>query len=78
MKCLPLIVAAALALTGCKSLGVFGFNDNDNPNVTYAEDAESNLAKGNEALDSKNHAEAQKYFDYVKSKYPYLEAAKVA
>lgn len=78
MKRWLIFIAAALALTGCKSLGVFGFNDNDNPSVTYGEDAESNLAKGNEALESKNHAEAQKYFDYVKSKYPYLEAAKTA
>ncbi len=75
---LPFILVAAVALPGCKSLGVFGFSDNENPVVTYAEDAESNLAKGNEALESKNHAEAQKYFDYVKSKYPYLEAAKAA
>lgn len=63
-------------LCGCKSLGVF--SQDENPVVTYGEDAETNIAKGNEAIDSKNYAEAQKYFDYVKSKYPYLEAAKVA
>lgn len=70
-------LTAALSLTGCATLTSL-FSSNDNPNVTYGEDAETNIAKGNEALDSKNYAEAQKYFDYVKSKYPYLEAAKTA
>ncbi len=69
-------VIALLSLCGCKSFGVF--SSDENPNVTYGDDAESNIAKGNEALESKNYAEAQKYFDYVKSKYPYLEASKVA
>ncbi len=69
--------AAVLTLSGCASLTKF-FSSDDNPNVTYADDAEANIVKGNEALESKNFAEAQKYFDYVKSKYPYLEAAKVA
>jgi outer membrane protein assembly factor BamD len=68
---------ALVSLCGCETLTGL-FSSNDNPNVTYGEDAETNIAKGNEALDSKNYAEAQKYFDYVKSKYPYLEAAKVA
>ncbi len=65
-----------LSLCGCKSLGVF--SSDENPTVTYGDDAETNIAKGNNALAGKNYAEAQKYFDYVKSKYPYLEAAKVA
>ncbi|MBS1150319.1 MAG: competence lipoprotein ComL [Myxococcaceae bacterium] len=69
---------AALSLCGCQTLKGIFTSTADNPNVTYGEDAESNIAKGNDALDSKNYAEAQKYFDYVKSKYPYLEAAKVA
>lgn len=69
-------LVVALSLCGCKSFGVF--SSDENPNVTYGGDAESNIAMGNEALESKNYAEAQKYFDYVKSKYPYLEAAKVA
>jgi outer membrane protein assembly factor BamD len=67
---------AVLVLGGCKSFGVFA--SDDNPNVSYADDAESNLKKGDEALESKNYIEAQKYYDYVKSKYPYLEVAKTA
>ena len=70
-------LVVALSLCGCKTLGSL-FASSDNPNVTYGEDADTNIAKGNDALDSKNYAEAQKYFDYVKSKYPYLEAAKTA
>ena len=70
------ILCFALGLTGCKSFGVF--SSDDNPAVTYGDDAESNIKKGDEALDSKNYIEAQKYFDYVKSKYPYIEAAKTA
>lgn len=71
-----LAAVAALGLTGCKSLGVF--SSDENPTVSYGDDAESNIRKGDDALDSKNYVEAQKYFDYVKSKYPYLEAAKTA
>src|SRR5205814_2390586 len=33
---------------------------------------------GDELLESKNYLEAQKYYDYVKSKFPYLEAATTA
>lgn len=69
-------LAAALGLTGCKSFGAFA--SDDNPSVTYGDDAESNIKKGDEALESKNYVEAQKYFDYVKSKYPYLDSAKTA
>lgn len=72
-----LCLAAAVSLCGCKTLSGL-FSSDENPNVSYGEDAESNLSKGNDAIDSKNFAEAQKYFDYVKSKYPYLEAAKLA
>lgn len=44
----------------------------------YASSAEENLKKGNEALESKNYVEAEKYFEHVRSKYPYLEAAREA
>jgi outer membrane protein assembly factor BamD len=71
-----LCLTAALGLAGCKSLNIF--SSDDNPTVTYGDDAESNIKKGDEALDGKNYVEAQKYFDYVKSKYPYLESAKTA
>lgn len=65
---------AVLALAGCKTLA--SLNDAGEP--TYSSDAESNLKSGSEALESKNFIEAEKYFEYVRSKYPYLEAAKEA
>ncbi len=65
-----------LALQGCKTLNLFG--GDEGANVTYAQDADTNLKKGDEALAAKSYVEAQHYFDFVKSKYPYLEAAKTA
>lgn len=72
MKRLLLIAA----LCSCKGFGTFLGGEVGEP--TYANDADSNLAKGDEALESKNYLEAQKYFDFVKSKFPYLEAATTA
>lgn len=65
-----------LLLCACKGFGTFLGGDVSEPN--YADDAETNLKRGDEALDSKNYVEAQKYYDYVKSKFPYLEAATTA
>jgi outer membrane protein assembly factor BamD len=69
------LALAALSLPGCKTLQNVG---GDPGEPTYGSDAESNLKSGNEALEGKNFIEAEKYFEYVKSKYPYLEAAKEA
>jgi outer membrane protein assembly factor BamD len=66
------VVMLGLATPGCKTLE----GDAGQPN--YTSDAESNLAKGNEALASKNYIEAEKFFEYVRSKYPFLEASKEA
>jgi outer membrane protein assembly factor BamD len=65
-----------LLLCACKGFGTFLGGDVSEP--SYADEAEVNLKRGDDALDSKNYIEAQKYFDYVKSKYPYLEAATTA
>jgi outer membrane protein assembly factor BamD len=46
--------------------------------VQYAADAEQNMVKGNEAMDNKNFNEAAAYFDFVKTKYPYLALAPIA
>ena len=74
MKPLFAVAAAlALALAGCKSLQNENAGEPD-----YASDADTNLQRGAEALESKNYLEAERYFEYVKSKYPFLEAAKTA
>jgi outer membrane protein assembly factor BamD len=62
--------AASCATTGGAETGEDG--------IVYGADADSNLKKGDEALESKNFPEAQHYFEFVKTKYPFLEAAKIA
>lgn len=74
MRRLVLALAAA-ALASCATTGGAEAGDDG---IVYGADAESNLKKGDEALEGKNYPEAQHYFEYVKTKYPYLEAAKVA
>ncbi len=71
------LVAACLlsAALSCASIGTFAAGEGE---VQYASDADENLAKGNEAMESKNYPEAQSYFEFVRTKYPYLDAAKVA
>lgn len=74
MMAAPLKTAALLAtalLLACATTGGEGAPD-------YAKEADENVARGNKAFESKNYAEAQQYFEYVRAKYPYLEAAKVA
>ncbi len=73
-----LAAATLLLLTACKGFGIGTFLGGDAAEPNYADDAEENLKRGDDSLDSKNYVEAQKYFDYVKSKYPYLEAATTA
>lgn len=72
-----LVLCCALAAAGCKSLGVLG-SSSEEPDVTYADDAEANMRLGDEAMEAENFAEAARYYEYVKTKYPFLEAAKTA
>jgi outer membrane protein assembly factor BamD len=73
------LAAVLVALPGCKALGFLGFGGSeDSVVVQYAADAETNLKLGNEHLDSKAYPEAAKYFEYVRTKFPYLEASKEA
>lgn len=71
MKLLLWLSFAVLA--GCAS-----FQTGADVTPNYGADAESNITKGNEALAGKNFLEAEKYFEYVRGKYPYLDAAKEA
>lgn len=73
----PLFAALALAsvavsASACKTLSA------DPTQPDYASDAETNMKEGNEALESKNFLEAERYFEHVRGKYPFLEAAKEA
>lgn len=64
---------ALTALVGCK-----GFGGEEVGAPDYATDAEMNLRLGDEARAAKNHADAEKYYEHVRSKFPFLEAAKEA
>lgn len=70
-----LSLLALVLLTSCAALKALNSGEGE---VVYGADAESNLAKGDEALESKNFPEASRYFEYVKTKYPYIEASKTA
>jgi outer membrane protein assembly factor BamD len=69
---LPLVV---LSLSACASFGTFAGQEGE---VQFASDADENMRKGDEAMNAKNYAEAASYFEFVKTKYPYLETAKLA
>lgn len=66
-----LVSAAALALSCATTQGEPGEPE-------YASGAEQNLKLGDEALASKNYLEAEKYFEHVKTKYPFQEASREA
>jgi len=68
---LPLALLSLSLLAACASLS----SSANGGEVEYGADADSNLKKGNEALESKNYPDAERYFEYVKTKYPFLEAA---
>jgi outer membrane protein assembly factor BamD len=67
------LLAVLLLVAGCKTASQEGAGEPD-----YASDADTNLQRGTEALGGKNYLEAERYFEYVKTKYPFLEAAKEA
>lgn len=71
----PLLVSLLLAGSGCASVSTF-FSGNDDP--LYSTEADENLKKGIEALESKNYLEAGKYFEYTRTRFPFLEASKEA
>ncbi|WP_224243386.1 outer membrane protein assembly factor BamD [Hyalangium gracile] len=66
------LTALLLLSTGCASL------ERNAGDPDYASKAEENLALGNEALENRDFYKAEKYFEFVKTKFPYLEASKEA
>ncbi len=70
------VILLASSLSACASFGTFVGQDSSD--VQFAADAEENMRRGDEAMKAKNFAEASSYFEFVKTKYPYLELAKEA
>lgn len=73
MRYALLSLLCLLSLTGCKTL--FGSEGGE---VTYSSDAKVNLNRGNDALRTHDYASAEKYFEYVRTKFPYSDFAKEA
>lgn len=69
------VVASGLLL-GCATLGDFAATGE--VAVVYGADADENLALADKAMAAKNFDEAARYYEHVKTKYPFLEAAKTA
>jgi outer membrane protein assembly factor BamD len=74
-----LAAVTVVFLSSCASFGQWapGFGSGE-ADLVFAADAEGNLARGDAAMESKNHAEAARYYEYVKTKFPYLDVAKEA
>lgn len=66
----------ALSLSACASIGTFAGQEGGE--VEFAADAETNMRKGDDAMNAKNYAEAASFFEFVKTKYVYLDLAKTA
>ncbi len=64
-------VTLLVLLTACATTGVPG-----EPN--YAQDAQANMDRGLAAFESKNYEEAQRYFEHVRNRYPFLDIAREA
>ncbi|MBN8231335.1 outer membrane protein assembly factor BamD [Corallococcus macrosporus] len=67
------LVLTALLMTSCAALSAGPAGEPD-----YATQAAENLALGEAALEDKDFLKAEKYFDHVRTKFPYLEAAREA
>lgn len=71
-RLLPLF--GLLSTPGC---GLFS-NNGDFGEPDYATEASTNLKRGDEALDSSQYQLAEKYYEHVKTKFPFLEASRQA
>lgn len=67
------LTAFLLLSSGCASLSSGQAGEPD-----YAATAEENLRLGEQALENKDLLKAQKYFEYVRAKFPYQDAAREA
>lgn len=66
------LTALLLLSTGCASL------QRSAGEPDYASKAEENIRLGDEAMENRDFQRAEKYYEFVKTKFPYLEASKEA
>ena len=65
--------AVLCSVPGCAALSTGQVGEPD-----YASVAESNLRLGDESLERKDFLQAEKYYEHVRTKFPYLEVANEA
>ncbi|QRN94830.1 outer membrane protein assembly factor BamD [Archangium violaceum] len=68
--CLTALLSSA---AGCAALSTGQAGDPE-----FASEADANLRLGDEALERKDYLQAEKYFEHVRTKYPYLDVANEA
>lgn len=71
----PALLTAALCASLSLGCAVFSSADGE---PDYAKEAQENMARGNEAFEGKNYIEAQKYFEFVRQRFPFMEIAREA
>jgi outer membrane protein assembly factor BamD len=72
-------LSALLGLVpGCKVLSSLTAGPTSTADPNYSADAESNLKLGDEAVERKDFLQAEKYYEHVRTKYPYLDVANEA
>jgi len=75
---LQLVVVAAAALWAAAGLTGCATSDEATKAVTYSLTAKQNYEKGLAELKDENYPEAQKYFQFVRSKFPFSKYAALA
>ncbi len=68
----PRLVCLAALAVACGTVTTGG------PTPVYASDAAINMKRGNDALADKQYALSERYFEYVKTKYPFVDASREA
>ena len=78
MRLLRAVCLSALlgAVPGCAALSSITTSQVGEPDYSTAADA--NIKKGDEALERKDFIQAEKYYEHVRTKFPYLEVANEA
>lgn len=67
------LISLLLMTSGCAALSQGPASEPD-----YAVEGAENLALGDAAMEDKDYFKAEKYYEYVRTKFPYLEVAREA
>jgi outer membrane protein assembly factor BamD len=73
-----LLRAVCLTALLCTAAGCAALSSGQSADPDFASDAAANLQLGDEALERKDFLQAERYYEHVRTKYPYLEVANEA